>query len=148
MKAFDNALPIIVVKYRQMKLPAVSSTNRYLSVPKEMARKVRVEEPRIIALITQMRFLDKCALITHNQLGLSWHGKKTSERAIELRLRQMNFASDLVFVPTASDMELSTKMFDQKMLRLDLPNLLRKEVILTYSISQLCSELAKLERLI
>eukprot|EP00613_Pedinella_sp_CCMP2098_P066065 CAMPEP_0171989806 /NCGR_PEP_ID=MMETSP0993-20121228/276499_1 /TAXON_ID=483369 /ORGANISM="non described non described, Strain CCMP2098" /LENGTH=254 /DNA_ID=CAMNT_0012642803 /DNA_START=107 /DNA_END=870 /DNA_ORIENTATION=+ len=44
------------------------------------------------------------ALITHNQLGLSWHGKKTSERAIELRLRQMNFASDLVFVPTASDM--------------------------------------------
>jgi len=82
------------------------------------------------------------------QLGLSWQGKKTSERAIELRLRQMNFASDLVFVPTASDMELSTKMFDQKMLRLDLPNLLRKEVILTYSISQLCSELAKLERLI
>ena len=79
------------------------------------------------------------------QLGLSWQGKKTSERAIELRLRQMNFASDLVFVPTASDMELSTKMFDQKMLLLDLPNLLRKEVILTYSISQLCSELAKLE---
>jgi len=59
MKAFDNALPIIVVKYRQMKLPAVSSTNRYLSVPKEMARKVRVEEPRIIALITQMRFLER-----------------------------------------------------------------------------------------
>lgn len=60
------------------------------------------------------------------QRELFWQGKKTSERAVlaavlaELRLCQIDISSELELL---SDMELRAVMFDQKLLRYDLPNL-------------------------
>ena len=79
-------------------------------------------------------------------LGLSWQGMMTSKRAVELKLQSLNFPSYFAFVPTAEDMKLSPRAFHRKMCSgQEVAGHAGFYVMVQYSVSQLCSELQKLE---
>ena len=70
----------------------------------------------------------------------------TSKRAVELKLQSLNFPSYFAFVPTAEDMKLSPRAFHRKMCSgQEVAGHAGFYVMVQYSVSQLCSELQKLE---
>ena len=70
----------------------------------------------------------------------------TSKRAVELKLQSLNFPLYSAFVPTAEDMKLSPRAFHRKMCSgREVAGHAGFYVMVQYSVSQLCSELQKLE---
>ena len=79
-------------------------------------------------------------------LGLTWQGMKTTKRAVEIRLRQLNSPACDAFVPAIGDMRLSAAARRNKMFTSQqVPSHPDYFVMLQYSMSQLCVELKKAE---